>query len=371
MALPIPQSCGMFCGRVATTAGIFYGNEINCNSLFCSDPETVRRNKFRNGFPLAMSEKIQFEASSRLVPDTDSPVRIIVDFEKPTRVRGIHAAFHAAERTEATYTVTTSDGKGKTRTETRTAVEFHDIVHEPFLLFGKRRMGFFSRLIDSLLTWFGRGKHELVERGRKEFEINLKIPPDAPPSFKARKCEVFYRLEVQIDLPIKVDWTKSRSFDVGRQGATDDVNPVHGVFPDQAGRSFWDRTMGKNVTLNLAIDRDSMSPGEQALAMLTVETPEPLNVNGISVELVGTESTTAQGHKDSHIHRHPLQAVDSPNVISSESVHEFDLRIPEIDGPFTQNGKNFDVCWSIEVRLKVPWAKDPVIRLPVKLLPAN
>ncbi len=317
-----------------------------------------------------MGKTIHFEADTRLGRGQANPVKIIVDFDKPTRVRGIHATFHAAEKTVANYTVTTTDAKGKTRVETRTAVEYSNIVKETFLLFGNARKGFFSRLLDSLLTWIGRGQHEVVQPGHREFEVNLKIPDQAPASFEGGKCQVFYVLTVQVDLPIKIDWSGKHQFAVGPMGtALDDINPVHVVFPDESGRSFWDRKMGKDVTLNLALDRDTLSAGEKALAMLTVETPEPLKIDEISVFLVGVESTTAQGHKDSHGHNHPLDDIDSPNVITNESVHEFDVQIPDIEGPYTQTGQNFDVRWFVKVRLKVPWAKDPIIRLPIKLLP--
>ena len=316
-----------------------------------------------------MSESIHFDANTRLERDKETPVKIVVEFDKPTKVRGIHATFHAAERTEATYTVTTTDSKGKVRTETRTAVEYSDIMKKPFLLFGERRKGFFSRLFDSLKTWIGGGKHEIIEPGHKEFVLGLKIPERAPTSFEGKKCEVFYRLDAQVDLPIKIDWSNTHQFEVGPQISIDEIKPVHVVFPDESGRSFWDQKFGKDVTLNLALDRDTLSVGEKALAMLTVETPEPLKIDEISVELVGTESTTAHSHTDSCGHRHSLEDVGSPNVISNESVHEFDIQIPEIEGPYTQSGVNFDVSWHIEVRLEVPWAKDPVIRVPIRLLP--
>jgi hypothetical protein len=56
-------------------------------------------------------------------------------------------------------------------------------------------------------------------------------------------------------------------------------------------------------------------------------------------------------------------------VISSESVHEFEILVPEIEGPHSQSGNNFEVNWTVEVRLFVPWAKDPTIRVPIRIVP--
>jgi hypothetical protein len=307
----------------------------------------------------------------KLFPNEKTPVKVLVRFDKPTKVRGIHALFHGAERTEATYTVTTTDSKGRSKTETRTAVEHVDIVREEFLLFGAERKGFFSRLGDSMATWVGGGSHEVIQPGEQEFTLELGIPEHAPASFKGKKCEVFYRLKVSVDLPIKYDWSQSRDFEVAPKRIDfRDTAPIHVVFPDESGRSFWDKTIGKDVKLNVAVDRDTLSVGEQALAMLTVESPEPLKVDKMEISLVGKESCEAHGHTDSHAHNHPLGQIDSPQVISSQSVHEFEIVVPQLEVPHTQSGEKFSVDWTIEVRLYIPWAKDPTIKVPVTILPA-
>ena len=277
--------------------------------------------------------------------------------------------FWGAERTEATYVVTTTDSKGKVKTESRTAVEHVDIVKESFLLQGKERKGFLSRLSDSLATWVGLGEHEKIELGECEFHVDVSIPKNAPASFKGKRCEVFYSFKVDVDLPIMLDKSETEKFDVLPIDVdTDQVQAVHVTFPDESGRSFWDKTFGKMVTLNLAVDRDVIFPGETALAMLTVEAEDTLKVNQIEAKLVGTESSSADGHTDSHVHLHPLGDVNSPNLISSETIHEFEILIPEFEGPFSQTGKNFDIKWLIQVQLKIPWAKDPVIQVPIRIL---
>lgn len=317
-----------------------------------------------------MSVKINIQDQKQLIPGEKTPVRFVVNFDKATKVRGIRALFWAAERTEATYVVTTTDSKGKVKTETRTAVEHVDIAKESFLLRGQERKRFFSRLGDSLATWVGKGEHEKIGPGECEFHVDIAIPKNAPASFKGKKCEVFYRLKVEVDLPIKLDKSETQQFDVPPVGFDfDQVKAVHVTFPDESGRSFWDKTFGKKVTLNLAVDRDAMHPGEKGLAMLTVEAEDTLKVDQIEAKLVGTESSNANGHSDRHVHLHPLGDVQAPNIISSETVHEFDILIPEIEGPLTQTGKNFDIDWSIQVQLKIPWAKDPVIQVPIRIVP--
>lgn len=298
-------------------------------------------------------------------------VPIKIQFDQPTRVRNIRAEFVAAEKTEATYTTTSTDSEGKTTTQTHTATEFFHIAQQEFLLMGEPRKGFFSRLFDSMATWFGGGSHEKVGPGEREFSVDLQLPLELPASFKGENCEIFYRLTVHVDVPIRLDWSESFDFEVVPEPPKfEDTKPVHVVFPDENGRSFWDGLFGKDVTLNVALDRSAVSCGETALGMLTIETPKPLKLNDIEITLVGVESTVAQGHHDAYTHRHEIGSVDSPNLISSESTHEFEVPFPVIDGPFSQSGKNFEVNWNLEIRLKVPWAKDPVIQVPIVLLPS-
>ena len=61
-------------------------------------------------------------------------VRILLRLDRRQRLRGIHARFHGAEETKATYTTTTSTGK-TTTTTTHTAVE-HVSVSDEQHLFG-------------------------------------------------------------------------------------------------------------------------------------------------------------------------------------------------------------------------------------------
>lgn len=41
------------------------------------------------------------------------------------------------------------------------------------------------------------------------------------------------------------------------------------------------------------------------------------------------------------------------------------------DGPFSTTGQDFRVDWFVEVRLDVPWAKDPYVQIPVRYLESS
>lgn len=317
-----------------------------------------------------MGSRIQIiAAEAQVTRGQKTPIQVLIHFDHPTKVRGIRALFHGAERTEATYTTTSTDSEGRTQTTTHTAVQLVDICKQEHLLQGDERMGFFSRIGDSLATWVGGGKHEVVEAGDHEFTLNVEVPENAPASFKGKKCSVFYKVTVNVDIPIKIDWAETLELEVPvDKPSFQETSPVHVVFPDESGRSFWDKMLGKPVKLNLAVDRDCLATGDTAMAMLTVESPEPLQLKKIETYLVGRESSRAQGHSDGHSYNIPLGEIDSPGIITEESVYEFEIALPLIEAPVTQAGENFEIQWYVEVRLFLPWAKDPIIRVPVRIV---
>ena len=321
-----------------------------------------------------MHEKIKIvhEDSRLLVPGETIRVPVEVHFDSRTKVRGIRAEFRAAEKTRATYTTTTTDHKGRVKTVTKTATEHVDFVRKEHLLFGNPKQGFFSTLGDAVATLVGGGKHELIEPGTHEFEVELTIPANAPMPFKGKKCEVFYQLSVGVDLPLRIDWRSTHQFAVaGTEAARHEPKPAHVRFPeDDASPSFWDKTFGKDVTLNLAVDRNALSPGETANGMLTIESTDTFEITETKLVLACQEKVVARGHSNTYTHRIPLDNIDASQTVTGQSIHRFEVTVPdELTAPYSGSGTNFDVQWFVEVTLKIPWAKDSVIRLPLVVQP--
>lgn len=319
-----------------------------------------------------MGSEIEIRCADRFERGEKMQVEIFVNFNRPTRVRNIRAVFIGRERTQATYTETETDSKGKSKSVTKTATEYVEIVNESFLLMGEPPKGFFANLNDAMSTLFGGGSAETIEPGQQKFTIDVMVPGGAPPSLMGEKCQVTYEVQVVVDIPVKFDWNHTKSIHVRRLPINfADTQPVHVVYPDANGPSFWDQTFGKDVTLNLAVDRNKICVGETALAMLTIDSPSPFNVSQIKCSLVGHESTRARSHTDSWLHSVPIGLIDSPNILSGESAHEFEILVSDFEAPYSQDGTNFSVKWSVEVRIDVPWAKDPIIQAPIEVHPPN
>ena len=316
-----------------------------------------------------MSAKIEILNPPETLPrGQTTPLQIKVIINKPVRVRGIRANFHGAEKADAQYTVTVRDSKGRSRTETRTATSYRDYVKEDYHLAGDEKLGCFAGLMDSILSVFGGGSGERMEPGEYLFDVGVTIPNDAPGSFKATNSSVFYKLTANIDVPLRVDPSLSHNFTVERSLEHLDTQPVHVRYPDEKGRGFFDKTFGKNVALQLALERNVLRAGEPVNGLLTIETEGPVTVNRFKYRLIAEERTQAQGHTDSAAHSHVLDTVDAPGIISVEHLERFSFTPPP-DGPFTSKGSHHSIEWFLEVQLDVPWAKDPTIRVPITYLP--
>ena len=209
----------------------------------------------------------------------------------------------------------------------------------------------------------------MLPAGEHVFDVTLSIPADAPATLKGTHCRVVYELVAHVDIPLGFDKKEKCDF---RLTASDkkltEAEPAHVVYPDDEGRSFWQRTFGKDVTLNLAVDRNLMRAGDLVNGMLTIDTAEPLKLNGIHLSLVADENCMAQGHSSSAQHRIKLDEIDAPHVIGLKNTSEFSFTVPEFKEPVTAQGNNFAIAWHVEVRLDIPWATDAIIRLPITLV---
>lgn len=293
---------------------------------------------------------------------------VLLELEKPLkRVRSISAQFHAAERAEADYTVTTSDSDGGTKTEVRTAVDYHDIVKEDFQLRGDPSPGFLRGMLDSMATLVGAGSGSTMEAGKHEFPVAFTIPEDAPASLTGEKASIFYTLSVRVDRAMGRDPRESRDFKVRPLESELVGEPIVVHYPEEDGRGFWERTFGKNADLAMAIKSDVFKPGDELEALVTVNTESTMKIRKATAQLFCVEKTRADGYTDSAQHESEPIVIADKREIFGEFSTRFTLPVESL-GPPTMSAHNFDIEWYVEVTFDVPWAADPQIRVPIRVL---
>jgi hypothetical protein len=306
--------------------------------------------------------------SDELIPGQTTRIPIVLVLDQATRVRGIHATFHGAEETKATYT--TYNAATKT-TQTQTAIEHTDIVKAEFILSGRERKGFFGNITDGLATMVGGGDHDVLDPGEYPFEVEVQVPADARASFAGTKCRVFYELAVLIDIPMARDVKALQSFQV--KGADEEppvpVGSVRIRYPEDQNRGLIDSLMSPELRVEAALAEGLLRDGDTVEGMLVVDTPKPLRYRAISVRLIAVENTTAHGHTDSYAHKGEPVRIADDGVIENTHSQEFSLPVSPL-GAVTLRGQLFSIDCFVQIEFDVPWAKDPKIRVPVTLLSA-
>ncbi|MFK7821650.1 MAG: hypothetical protein AB8G99_23260 [Planctomycetaceae bacterium] len=293
---------------------------------------------------------------------------IVLNLDQPmSRVRNVTAEFYAAERAEAEYTETETDSDGDTRTVTKTAVEHHTILKESFVLHGNPSPGFFRGLMDSMATVVGGGKSGTLGSGTHEYSVAVTLPEDLPPSMEGKKCQVFYKLTVRIDRSLARDPREEKKFRVVPIAQSIEPQPVVARFPNEDGFGFWQRTFGKQAHLTLVIDRDSFVSGDNMDCMFGVETESPMKIRKMTARVLCIEKTKAHGHSDSYTHASEPITLEDKQELPNQFSKRFTMPLDAMGLP-TWNGKLCNVDWYVEVTLDVPWAADPVIRAPIRVV---
>jgi hypothetical protein len=318
-----------------------------------------------------MSNRISFApADDELQRGQLVQVPIVLRLEHAIKVRGIHAHFHGAEETKATYTTTTTNGKGQVSTTTHTAVEHITLVEKEHLLAGRERAGFFANLGDAISTLFGGGRHQLMPPGDYEYTVEVAIPADVPGTHTGDRSRVFYELSCLIDIPLGRDMKEVYSFRVAPRVAELPTNPVRVRYPDDAGRGFWSKLFEPDVRIELALATDVLSRGGSVEGMFQIDTEKPLAVQAIRARLVGHESSQAHGHRDSHRFEGDAIEIATPGNIQGTYSERFSLSGDSVRAmPVSAQGELYSIDWFVQIEFDVPWAKDPTICAPIALVP--
>ena len=305
-------------------------------------------------------------SSTQLVPGETHRIPIEVVIDEPLKVRGLHATFHGAEETQATYS--TYNAATKT-TQTQTTIQQVDIVKEEYVLSGREQKGFFGNVADGFATLIGGGEHDVLDPGTYSFDVELPVPANARPSFKAQKCRVFYELSVLIDIPVWRDVKALESFSVAgaETPSATQSQSARTRYPEDEGRGLFDSIFGPDVRVEAAIAESVLRAGDLIEGMLVVETPKQLPYRAIKARLISVESSAANGHNDSYTHLGEADVIAGEGVIDGKFAQEFQFQVA-VPGPKSDQGENFRVECFLQIELDVPWAKDPKIRIPVTLL---
>jgi|GEM_PF-5993750 len=284
---------------------------------------------------------------------------ILLLLERPEQFRSLTATFLGAEKARVVIADSGRDGDSN-ETVRRTDV----LIKEAYLLAGEEPRGFFSEWIDSFLALFGKGAATELASGEHRYSVALTIPENTLPTHKARNSEVFYRLTIRVDQPLKMDSVFDVDFIV-QAPASGTSQSVTAYYPDHDTGTLT-RTLSRDIRVTATIERDFYRVGDTVRGTLVVETDEAVRTKGITVCLLGEERVEIRRHRELYKTRQSKFEVVAATELQNGWRGDFDFPVEDLNFP-TSTGKYFSLAWFVEIRIDLPWAKDCTIRMPVTL----
>ncbi|MFT7620801.1 MAG: hypothetical protein ACI97A_004459 [Planctomycetota bacterium] len=302
--------------------------------------------------------------SGALTRGEQTKINVTLDVKKPLKARGIHAVFVGGTETKATYSTYNAATKSS---QVQTTVQLAEVVRQEFLLSGHEKLGFFGNVADGLGTLFGGGKHDNLEPGQYDFEVNLDLPADAPGTFVGKKSRVYYELAVHVDIAMGLDVIQTSGFDLPIVQAEFESNPIMTRYPEDMKKGLLDSLFAPNLKIEAALLQDHFLRGSQVQGVFQIDSDKPLNCRSISARLLGIETTEANQHHDTVHHIGPLHPISESGVVDGSFRQDFSFPA-EVDSPASTTGDLHAIHWFVQIEIDVPWAKDPKIRVPIVLL---
>jgi hypothetical protein len=269
-----------------------------------------------------------------LLPGREAAVRVTFTPERDLEARAVAASLRCVEtyRYDTTETSRAADGSMHSRRVTHT--NHHEIHRLDFALAGAVR---------------------LVAGQPETWRFSFEVPALGPATFEGTELRCDWTLEVKVDLPMRLDERLTRNLPVAQPTALLKAGVVatgqYGLFEEAPA----------NVDAFPAQVRLEPVPvclGEPFTGSFTVETPEPIEVQEVRLELrVRAEVTVSGGHEEEiTVQRGRLEA-DPGKFGGAFASHRFsadavEAWLPSVDLPHGRARATFHVI------LARSWAPD-------------
>jgi hypothetical protein len=269
-----------------------------------------------------------------LLPDRQASLTVSYTPRRDMEARGVFASLRCVERYRYDTTESSAAPDGTTRTRQVTHTDHHEIHRLDFELAGPVRL----------------------VRGQPEtWRAPFDVPALGPATFEGEELRCDWILEAKVDLPMRLDertettvWVaqprallKAGVVDTGQYGLFEEAPANVDAYPAQ-----------------IRLDPVPICLGEPFSGSFTVETPEPIEVQEVRLELrVHAEVTRSGGHQEEITVQRGRLVTDAGRFGGSFATHAFTADampawLPSIDLPHGRARATFHVV------LARAWAQD-------------
>jgi hypothetical protein len=269
-----------------------------------------------------------------LLPDRQASLAVAYTPDRDLEARGVVASLRCVERYRYDTTESSAGPDGTTRSRQVTHTDHQEIHRLDFQLAGP------GRLVG--------GQHET-------WHVRFDVPGLGPATFEGEELRCDWFLEAKVDLPMRLDersemtvrvaqptaLLKAAVVDTGQYGLFEEAPANVDAFPAQ-----------------IRLDPVPLCLGEPFSGSFTVETPEPIEVQEVRLELrVHAEVTHSGGHQEEITVQRGRLVTDAGRFGGSFGTHAFTADaipawLPSIDLPHGRARATFHVI------LARAWAQD-------------
>ena len=202
------------------------------------------------------------------------------------------------------------------------------------------------------------GKGKLPE-GRSSYRVRFELPAGAPPSYEGFAASTRYELTVRVDIPWWPDRKSAFQITVKHKPAPgDEGKPV--VFTTAQGASDFSRPY-----LEASLATDVLAPGETLNGTFALLNPPErasveVRVVGAQKRIVGSSTAVTDQFRSRNAHE------VTPRGGGAQQTFKIPLGNDVLP---TTHSVLWHLDWHVEVRARIPWARDPVLRIPFTVIP--
>jgi Arrestin (or S-antigen), N-terminal domain/Arrestin (or S-antigen), C-terminal domain len=284
---------------------------------------------------------------------------VIVLLDEDTPFRGIRLMLKGYEHSSW------REGSGKHR---HTHSDTRSFFDEEFTLQGHPRLGLGELIADSVKGVFSKDGYEALRAGTHKYPFTYVLPPGLPANYESPfgNSRIYYGLKVQVDLPLKIDLQAQEVLVI--HGA---ANPpgAHAVTQHCTKKFLFDPD--SQVDAEVHLEKDTVCLGDPLRCRLEVtNSASGKEIRAATLALRQIETLYAKGR--SHESQREIISArfeDCQFLYGQCAAADLKLDVPRDLYPTIAAASLVKLDYELQVSLDIPWAMDPKLSVPVKLIP--
>lgn len=197
-----------------------------------------------------------------------------------------------------------------------------------------------------------------LEKGRSRFTFDFALPKNLPPSFKGEDCAIEHTMSARLDVPWARDPKAQHVLQVAQRPRKGPITPSFSRTPP---------SFHESVTLEISLDSRVVPEDEPIRGQVALRSGHDASFDALTLT-TAHQTTITMARKDRRESLGHKLRIHADDLRSGDPVR-FEFPPGSIGARFTSG--YLDVDTYILLTLEIPWRSDPVVHVPIKVMPAG